>query len=183
MGLWGLVREGRNSSVGVPTYEEVLDVVLREHLRAVDDAVEVAVEELRDDVCVHEPRPGRAHAAVGHEDEVVVPAEEAQQLELAQDALRVRQVAQRLRDLLDRDAAPRRLVDGGRDAAVGAGADVLEARVARVDVEGLRGKGGGKKLRGWNPSRIALPRGETRIFLPASNAPPSRSKGTARRLA
>ena len=83
---------------------EVLDVLERERLARVDDAVEVGLHQVGDDV--HVEPVGRAQRRrrqdVDDVDHVLV-IKLPQQLELTQHALRVGDVVERARDLLDRE--------------------------------------------------------------------------------
>ena len=67
-------------------------------------------------------------------DDILV-VEMAEDLDLAERALRVGQVLERLVNLLDRDLLAGEVVERGADDAIGAVADRLDQRVPRIDVE------------------------------------------------
>ena len=109
--------------------EEELVVLRREVVVGLDDLVQIRLHQLEDDVDVAElPRRRRQHDVLDVDD--VGVAQQAQQLDLAQDARRVRDVVEHVVDLLDRDPLARRVVDGRADDAVAALADDLADGVA-----------------------------------------------------
>jgi hypothetical protein len=137
--------------------EEVELLVAAEGRFGVDDAREVRRRERRHDVEVLEVRGvRRLDDVVEPEHAGVVPV--AHEAHLAQDPLRVDGVLEDVRDLLDRDVVGRaealaRLggrVAGRRDAAVGAGADLLDELVLGVDLPRLA-----RELHRRGPHRVA----------------------------
>mmetsp|Transcript_105847 Transcript_105847/g.294711 ORF Transcript_105847/g.294711 Transcript_105847/m.294711 type:complete len:430 (+) Transcript_105847:189-1478(+) len=116
--------------------EEVLRVAVGETLAAADDAVQVALVELRDDVEVLEVlRLGRPRLQVHNLHDVVMRAQVPQQLDLAQDALGVDEVLEDLAHALDGHLAPCLCVLRTAHQAVGALADGLEVHIARAHLE------------------------------------------------
>ena len=115
---------------------EVLEMLLRQRLARADDAVQVALHEVGDDVRVREILGvGRHGADVQDLDHVLVRVEVAQQLDLAQNALGIDQVREHVGYLLDGHLLPRHGVERGAHHAVGTGADGLQVDVARVHLE------------------------------------------------
>mmetsp|Transcript_30582 Transcript_30582/g.105689 ORF Transcript_30582/g.105689 Transcript_30582/m.105689 type:complete len:246 (+) Transcript_30582:597-1334(+) len=116
--------------------EEVLVVLVRQRLPARDDSVQVALHEVGHDVDV-----GEVDGVRGDGDDVLdlnnvlVQAKVPEQLDLAQDALGVDEVAEHVGDLLDRHLFARGGVVGGAYDAVGPAADGLEVPVPDVDVK------------------------------------------------
>ncbi|WVZ69484.1 hypothetical protein U9M48_018260, partial [Paspalum notatum var. saurae] len=118
--------------------EEELVVLGREVVVGLDDLVEVGLHELEDDVDVAElAARGREHDVLDLDD--VRVAQQAEQLDLAEDAGGVGDVLEDVVDLLDGDALAGAGVDGGGDDAVAALADhlgdLVPARLAIVREE------------------------------------------------
>lgn len=104
--------------------EEELVVLGREVIVGLDDLVEVGLHELEDDVNVAElAARWREHDMLDLDD--VRVAQEAEQLDLAEDAGGVRDVLEDVVDLLDGDVLAGEGVEGGGDHAVAALADHL----------------------------------------------------------
>ena len=84
--------------------DKVLRVLVSELLGGVKDALQVALEEGRDDVERVEVLAlgGRRHD-VGDEDDVVVVRKVVEELQLAQDAFCINEVLEDARDALDSD--------------------------------------------------------------------------------
>lgn len=86
--------------------DKVLEMLIRQRLCASDDLVEIAFIELCDNIkgikvfCLWWPRHN-----VDDLDNVVVPSQVSQELDLAQDALRIDEVGKHLGDALDRNLA------------------------------------------------------------------------------
>ena len=99
--------------------------------------VQVGLHQLKDDVDVLEVAGARRQHDVADLHDVRV-AEQAQQLDLSQDACRVGDVVEHVVDLLDGDLGTRQGVDGGADDAVGALA---------CEWRGRRGGEGGERER------------------------------------
>ena len=90
--------------------QEVLDVVDRQRLRGVDDAVQVSLHEVLDDVYVVELlRPSGRRDDVQDADHVLV-VEPLHQANLAQDPLRIDGIFEDTGNLLDRHLVARLLV-------------------------------------------------------------------------
>ena len=116
--------------------EEVLVVLVRQGLPRGDDAIEVGLHQIGDDVHVLEVDRVRGHRhQILHLHDVLVAAEVAQELDFPQDSFRVHQVAEDVRYLFDGYAPPGRRVVRGAHDAVGPAADRPQIGVAHVDVK------------------------------------------------
>mmetsp|Transcript_38820 Transcript_38820/g.124449 ORF Transcript_38820/g.124449 Transcript_38820/m.124449 type:complete len:351 (+) Transcript_38820:695-1747(+) len=122
--------------------QKVLVMRVRQGLPRRDDAVEVALHEVRHDVHVREVDRVRRHRDdVLDLDDVLVRPEVTQQLDLAQNPLRVHEVREHVRDLLDRHPLPRHPVVRRAHHTVGPPADRTQVRVPDVDVERVTTQG------------------------------------------
>ena len=116
--------------------EEVLVVGVTEFLSHADQAVEIALVPVEDEVQVVEVGGSgwRGHD-VTELDDVVVVGQMTQQLDFAKDTLRVDEILEHVRHFLDGDTVADDDVVGGAHSAVGAAGDVLEVLVADIDLE------------------------------------------------
>jgi hypothetical protein len=114
--------------------EEVLDVLVREVVLRVDDLVQVGLHEVEHDVDVDERLILRRRDEIAQADDILV-LEVPEHLDLAQDALRVDQIVERVDDLLDRDLAVRDLIQRRADDTVGTATERLERRVLDIDAK------------------------------------------------
>ena len=117
--------------------DEVLYVVVREVLAGVNDPMEIRLHEVGDDVDVLKGLERARLENVNNTHHILV-LQVLQQLDLAQDALRVNDVIKRTRDLLDRHLLPRLCVAARNDDAVRAVADRFDELVLRVDLRRAR---------------------------------------------
>eukprot|EP00612_Vaucheria_litorea_P005097 CAMPEP_0171459654 /NCGR_PEP_ID=MMETSP0945-20130129/4849_1 /TAXON_ID=109269 /ORGANISM="Vaucheria litorea, Strain CCMP2940" /LENGTH=145 /DNA_ID=CAMNT_0011985711 /DNA_START=817 /DNA_END=1254 /DNA_ORIENTATION=+ len=118
--------------------EEVLEMLVGEGLSAGNDAVHVALHEIRDDVDVTEVSGVmRQTHNIGDVDYVLVSIEVPQKLDFPQNSLRVGQIAEHIADLFDRDFSAFLCVVGRTNETVGTVSDGFEIFVTGIDVKCL----------------------------------------------